>query len=81
MSDERCSHGRMLIDPCIFCSNEQHMAARAKRLQAAEEECVYCSPHLTSQHHDGCTVPGCPCGFDGDWHIGEPDRPDPWHAS
>lgn len=47
--------------------------ARVKELQDAEEECVYCTPHLTSQHDcSGCLVPGCPCGYDGDWH---PDPP------
>jgi hypothetical protein len=41
-----------------------------------DDECVYCTPHLTTLHDcSGCTVPGCPCGFDGDWHP-EPSRDD-----
>lgn len=42
-------------------------------------ECVYCTPHLITEHDcTGCQVEGCGCGFDGDWHVGDPDRPTWW---
>ena len=47
--------------------------ARVRELQDAEDECVYCLPHLTSQHDcSGCLVEGCSCGHEPDWH---PDPP------
>lgn len=38
-------------------------------------ECVFCSPHLVSDHIDGCTVEGCPCTYDADWYG---DGPGEW---